>query len=75
MPATFTASPVAVGDRLLLTSEDGNVFVVKAGPVHEVLATDTFDEPVYASPAIAGGTLFLRSERHQFAIRAQVNNQ
>jgi outer membrane protein assembly factor BamB len=69
VPATFTASPVAVGERLLLISEDGDTFVVKAGPVHEVLATNPVGEPVYASPAIAGGTIFIRGARHLFAIR------
>ena len=32
VPATFTSSLVAYGDRLLMTSEDGDTFVVKAGP-------------------------------------------
>jgi outer membrane protein assembly factor BamB len=69
VPATFTASLVAVGDRLLLTSEDGDTFVVKAGPAHEVVATNSVGEPVYASPAVAGGAVFIRGERHLFAIR------
>jgi len=69
-PAKFTASPVAFDDRLLLTSEDGDTFVVRAGPSHEILATNSVGEPVYASPAIAGGTIFIRGERHLFAIRA-----
>lgn len=68
VPATFTASPIAVGDRLLLTSEDGDTFVVKAGPVHEVVATNPIGEPVYASLAVARGTIFIRGERHLFAI-------
>jgi outer membrane protein assembly factor BamB len=68
VPATFTASPIAVGDRLLLTSEDGDTFVVKAGPVHEVVATNPIGEPVYASLAVAGGTIFIRGDRHLFAI-------
>jgi outer membrane protein assembly factor BamB len=68
VPATFTASPVAIGDRLLLTSEDGDTFVVKTGPVHEVLATNPIGEPVYASLAVARGTIFIRGERHLFAI-------
>ena len=33
VPATFTSSLVAYGDRLLMTSEDGDTFVVKAGPI------------------------------------------
>jgi outer membrane protein assembly factor BamB len=66
--ATFTASAVAVGDKLLLTSEDGDTFVVKAGPVHEVLRTNSVGEAVYASPAVAGGTIYIRGARHLFAI-------
>jgi outer membrane protein assembly factor BamB len=69
VPATFTASPIAVGDRLLLTSEDGDTFVVKPGPVHEVLATNPIGEPVYASLAVAHNTIIIRGDRHLFAIR------
>ena len=54
VPATFTASLVAYGDRLLMTSEDGDTFVLKAGPAHEILRTNSVGEPVYASPALAG---------------------
>ena len=69
VPATFTASPVAWGDRILLMSEDGDTFVVRAGPTHEILRTNSIGEPVYASPALAGGTIYIRGERHLFAIR------
>jgi outer membrane protein assembly factor BamB len=68
VPATFTASPVAVEDQLLLTSEDGDTFVIKAGPTHAVLRTNSVGEPVYASPAIANGRIYIRGERHLFAI-------
>ena len=68
VPATFTASPIAFDDKILLTSEDGDTFVVKAGPVHEVLRTNSVGEPVYASPAIGEETIYIRGERHLFAI-------
>ena len=68
VPATFTASPVAFGDRLLLTSEDGDTFVIKAGPEFAVLGTSSVGEPVFASPALAGGRISIRGERHLFAI-------
>jgi outer membrane protein assembly factor BamB len=68
VPATFTASPVAFEDRIVLTSEDGDSFVIKAGPVHEVLRTNSVGEPVYASPAIANGIIYIRGDRHLFAI-------
>lgn len=69
VPATFTASPVAFDGFILLTSEDGDTFVVKAGPVHEVVRTNSIGEPVYASPALSNGTIFIRGERHLFALR------
>src|SRR4029450_5844493 len=54
VPASFTASPVAFDGKILLTSEDGDTFVVRAGPKHEIIGTNSVNEPVYASPAGAG---------------------
>ena len=68
-PATFTASPVAYEGKLLLTSEDGDTYVIKAGPKHEVLGKNSIGEAVYASPAIADGVLYLRGVEHIYAIR------
>jgi hypothetical protein len=51
-----------------LTSEDGDTFVVKAGPKHEILATNSIAEPVYASPAVADGKIFIRGEKNLYAI-------
>jgi outer membrane protein assembly factor BamB len=68
VPATFTASPVAFGGVLLLTSEDGDTFVIKAGPTHEVIRTNSVGEPVFASPALSHGTIYIRGEQHLFAI-------
>lgn len=68
VPATFSASLVAYEGKILLTSEDGETFVVKAGPKYEVIRTNTIGEPVYASPAIADGRIFIRGERNLFAI-------
>jgi outer membrane protein assembly factor BamB len=69
VPATFRASPVAFGDKILLTSEDGDTFVLRAGPVHAILRTNSVDEPVWASPALANGMVFIRGARHLFAIK------
>jgi outer membrane protein assembly factor BamB len=75
VPATFFASPVAFDDKILLTSEDGDSFVIEAGPVHKVLKTNSVGESVYASPAIANGTIFIRGEKHLFAIRNSQANK
>jgi outer membrane protein assembly factor BamB len=66
--ATFKASPVAFGDYLLLTSEDGDTFVIKAGTTHEVVRTNSIGEVVWASPALSRGTIYLRGDKHLFAI-------
>ncbi len=68
IPATFTASPVAFDGKILLTSEDGDTFIVKAGPKHEVIGTNSVGEPVYASPAIADGRIYIRGEKNIYAI-------
>ena len=65
---TFLASPVAFEGKILLTSEEGDTYVLKAGPKHEVLRTNSLGEPVYASPAIADGNIFIRGEKNIYAI-------
>ncbi|MEO6213617.1 MAG: PQQ-binding-like beta-propeller repeat protein [Vicinamibacterales bacterium] len=66
---TFRSSLVAYGDRVLQTSEDGDTFVIKAGPRHEILRTNSVGEPVWASLAFAGDTVYIRGDQHLFAIR------
>jgi outer membrane protein assembly factor BamB len=66
--AKFTASPVAFEGKILIISEDGDGFVMRAGPVPEVLSANSLDEPVYASPAISAGKIFLRGENSLYCI-------
>jgi outer membrane protein assembly factor BamB len=64
----FSASPVAADGRIYLPSEDGDMFVVKAGPKYEMLAANPFGELMMATPAISSGTMFVRTQHHVFAI-------
>ncbi len=68
VPASFMASPIALAGSILLMSQDGDTFVVKAGPKFEVVRTNALDEPISASAAAAPGRLFIRGEKHLFAI-------
>jgi len=68
IPATFTASPVAFEGKILMTSEDGDTFIIKAGPKHEIIGTNSVGEAVYASPAIADGRIFIRGEKNLYCI-------
>jgi outer membrane protein assembly factor BamB len=64
----FSASPVAADGKIYLPSEDGEMFVVKAGPKFESLATNSIGELIMATPAISDGKMFVRSQHHVFAI-------
>jgi outer membrane protein assembly factor BamB len=64
----YTASPVAGDGKLYLTSESRGVFVVKAGPEHEILAENPMPEVVMATPAISEGVLYIRDLGNLYAI-------
>jgi outer membrane protein assembly factor BamB len=64
----FSASPVAADGKIYLPSEDGDIFVVKAGAQYELLATNPSGELLMATPAIASGTMFVRTQHHVFAV-------
>jgi len=64
----FSASPVAADGRIYLSSEDGDVFVVKSGRTFELIAKNQMGEPLMATPALANGTMLLRGEKHLFAV-------
>jgi outer membrane protein assembly factor BamB len=66
----FSASPVIADGKLYLSSEDGDVFVVKAGPTFELIARNPMGQPLMATPAIADGLLIVRGERDLFAVGA-----
>jgi outer membrane protein assembly factor BamB len=64
----FSASPVAADGKIYLPSEDGGIFVVKAGPHFALLATNQMGELLMATPAISAGMMFVRTQHHLFAI-------
>lgn len=71
VPATFSASPIAFEGKILITSEEGDTFVIQAGPKHEVIRTNSLGEPVFATPAVADGRIYIRGEKHLYCISAQ----
>ena len=64
----YGASPVAFDGKILLTCDDGETFIVRAGPKHEILGTNSIGEPSRTSIAIAAGRLFIRGQKHLFCI-------
>jgi outer membrane protein assembly factor BamB len=69
IPSSFSASPIAADGKLYLASQDGDVYVVRAGPKFELLATNSMGEPLMATPAISGNNLIIRSERYIYSVQ------
>ena len=69
-PYNIKASPVGINGKLYIATEEGDVVVVKMGEKYEVLATNSLtDEMFVASPAVAGGSLYLRGQGTLYCIR------
>ncbi len=66
----FLASPVAADGKVYLAAESGTMYVLAAGPAFRVLTENTLGEDILASPAIADGCLFVRTQRHLYCLRA-----
>jgi outer membrane protein assembly factor BamB len=66
---TIVASPIVVGDRLLLLDEEGRAAIVRAGPEFEVVGRGALDDLFWSSPAVAGDALLLRGGRRLYCVR------
>jgi outer membrane protein assembly factor BamB len=64
----FSPSPVAAGGKIYFTSEEGDVFVIQAGPGFNLLATNPMGELCMATPAIADSMLLIRTRSQLFAV-------
>jgi outer membrane protein assembly factor BamB len=64
----FTASPWAYNGKIFAVSEDGETFVIQAGSEYKLLGKNTLDEMVMATPAVARGSLFIRTASQLYRI-------
>ena len=64
----FTASPWAYNGKIFAMSEDGDTFVIQAGPEFAVLGRNSLNEMSMATPAIADGSLVLRTASKLYRI-------
>jgi len=69
--AAFSASPVAADGKIYCTAEEGDVYVVKAGPEFELIGVNKMNETCMATPAISQGTLFFRTRHHLVAVEEE----
>lgn len=57
----FSASPLLVGDRMYMLSEEGDATILQVGPKPRELAKNKIGERCLASPAIVGEDLLIRT--------------
>jgi hypothetical protein len=58
----YSASPVAAAGKVYLASEDGKITVLRAGREWDVITVNDLGEPCYATPALSGGSIYLRTD-------------
>lgn len=59
--ANFTASPWAYNGKVFALSEEGDTYVIEAGPAFKVVGKNSLNEMALATPAVAGGSLIVRT--------------
>jgi hypothetical protein len=65
---TFSASPVAAGNHLYFLDEDGTTIVIEGADTYREVAQNALNEMSLASPAVADGALFIRTEKRLYRI-------
>ena len=65
---TFSASPVAAGNHLYFLDEDGTAIVIEGADTYKEVAQNALNEMSLASPAVADGALFIRTEKRLYRI-------
>jgi len=68
----FTASPWAYNGRIFALSEDGDTYVIEAGPEFKVLGKNSLGEMTLATPAIARGSLVIRTASKLYRVGTRV---
>ena len=67
----FSASPIIADGKLYVAKEGGDTSVIQLGDKPKILANNALKEQLLATPAIANGAIYLRTEKHLFCIAAK----
>jgi outer membrane protein assembly factor BamB len=64
----YYSSPIGVDGKIYIASEHGKVVVLRATGDWEILAINDFDSDIYATPAVSGGQMYIRTQNAMYAI-------
>jgi len=70
LAGTFWASPIVVGDTLVAVNTEGKAFLVTTDEKPEIVAENELPGTFTATPAVADGGLYLRSETTLWKVAA-----
>jgi outer membrane protein assembly factor BamB len=68
LASQFRATPLVAGNRIYFFGKDGNTSIVEAAGEFKKVSECDLDEDTVASPAVAGGDLFIRTKGHLYRI-------
>jgi len=64
------ASPLVIGDVILLIDEKGKACLVKSGPAFEVTGTGELPDTFWSTPAVASGSMIFRGVDSIYCVRS-----
>jgi outer membrane protein assembly factor BamB len=64
----YYSSPIGVDGKVYIASEHGKVVVLSAAGEWEILAINDFDSDIFATPAVSGGQMYIRTQTAIYAI-------
>ncbi|MFA8433197.1 MAG: PQQ-binding-like beta-propeller repeat protein [Marinifilaceae bacterium] len=69
----ITASAIASNGKIYYSTEKGDVFILKAGKEYKVIAKNTMNDVIMATPAISDDALYFRTQKYLIAVGKKMN--
>lgn len=64
----FSASPIGVNGKVFFTNDNGETFVLQAGPEFKLLHVNKINDATLASPALLDGKWYIRTAKYLYCI-------
>ena len=68
----YFASPVVSNGNIYFASANGKITVIRASNELEIVAQNDLDEKIYATPAIIGDKIYVRTSEHLYAYGKEI---
>ncbi len=72
-PGQYTASPIIARDKIYIASGRGVITVIATTDQFQILAQNDLKEEIYATPAVFGNSIYVRTTKYLYAFRDDAN--